>query len=336
MKQHLFSNFLQMMIDSYFAGMKQFLLSLCFICFSATLKAQKPFRNELMILTENDNYDLELTDRYYSNGFIVQYNRLAAKHKETVLKKIHRAELAHKVYNPVSNRRSSAEVLAIMDRPFAGWLSASYGANLIYKSQHILQYQVTAGIMGPAAAGRQIQQGWHKLIGLYKVYGWEYQLNNEAGLNVAAEYYHSLVSKQNNSNTTVHLTGKASVGNTFTNAAAGILLKTGKLLSEENSHYWNAGLGRDVKTTPRHEFVFFAEPLIQYQLYNATVQGGLFRSDKGPFTTALEPFVFQAKTGFMFNGNRAGIRWYYTFRTREGKAMRKGEHWGSIGVTLRF
>lgn len=325
-----------MRIDSYFAEMKQLRLLLCLICLSAAVKAQKPFRNELIILTENDNYDLELTDRYYSNGFILQYNWLASKQNSRVLKKIHRTELAHKVYNPVSNRRSSAEVVAIMDRPFAGWLSASYGTNLIYKSKHVLQYQLTAGILGPAASGRQVQQGWHKLIGLYKVYGWEYQLNNEAGLNAAAEYYYSLVSKQNNKNTTVHLTGKASVGNTFTNLAAGVLLKTGKLQSEENSHYWNAGLGSDVKTSPRHEFVFFAEPLIQYQVYNATVQGGLFLKDKGPFTTALAPIVFQTKVGFMFNGNRAGFRWYYTFRTREGKEMRKGEHWGSIGLSFRF
>jgi hypothetical protein len=315
--------------------MKGSFLILSFIVVHS-LSAQQNVRNELNIITENDNYDLELTDRYYSNGFIIQFNWLGKNKSEKLLKKNHRTELAHKVFNPYSNRRSSAEVRTLMDRPFAGLFTATYGANLIFSNQNVLQYQLSAGIMGPAAGGEQIQKGWHKFIGLYKVYGWEYQLKNEPGLNATVEYFHSLIKKQNNRSFTLHATGKATLGNTFSNAAAGVLVKTGRIFSEDNSHYWNAGMGGSLKQAPKTELVFFIEPVLQYQLYNATIQGGLFINDKGPFTTSIQPFVFQTKTGLMLNGNRVGFRWYYTFRTKEGRSMRKGEHWGTIGISCRF
>jgi hypothetical protein len=190
--------------------------------------------------------------------------------------------------------------------------------------------------MGPGALGKQIQNGWHKLIGLYRVYGWEYQLPNEMGINTSANYYHSLVKSAEHKNLSLHLVSKATLGNTFTNTSAGFLLKTGKLNSENESGYWSANLNANSKTFTTKEWIFFLEPLLQYQFYNATVQGPLFANNKGPFHTDISSFVFQTRAGLMVTGNKAGLRWYYTFRTKEGAQMKKGEHWGTIGLTFRF
>jgi hypothetical protein len=316
---------------------KIFILFL-FLLYTVTTLAQeqKIFTQEISVITDNDNYDLELTDRYYSNGFIIQYNRMAKPTSNSVAKKIMRFEAAHKVFNPYVNNKSLQDVLANMDRPYAGWLSASAGITQIKTNQSVLQYDVTLGIMGPGARGRQIQQGWHKLIGLYEVFGWEYQLNNEAGINFSAAYYHSLIKSAPNKNISLHTVTKAMVGNTFTNASAGLLLKTGWLNSENESGYWSGNLGGSSKTFKRNEFIFFLEPVLQYNAYNATLQGGMFIKDKGLFTTSIKPLIFQTKTGIMFTGNRMGFRWYYTIRTKEGSIMKRGEHWGSIGLTYRF
>lgn len=316
---------------------KTFVFLLLFL-YTAALTAQqhKILKHEITVITDNDNYDLEFTDRYYSNGFIIQYNRLAKPQSKTIDKKILRFEAAHKVYNPYVNNKSIQEVLANMDRPYAGWLSASAGITQIKNTESVWQYDVTVGIMGPGARGRQIQQGWHKLVGLYEVFGWEYQLKNEAGFNLSSGYYHSLIKSAPQKNISLHTVTKAMLGNTFTNASAGLLFKTGWLNSEKESGYWSGNLGGSSKSFKRNEFIFFIEPLLQYQIYNATVQGGLFRNDKGPFTGNIEPLVFQTKTGIMFTGNKFGFRWYYTFRTKEATAMKTGEHWGSIGATLRF
>jgi lipid A 3-O-deacylase len=311
-----------------------------FLFFVLIIKAQKQnlksFQQEITVITDNDNYDFELTDRYYSNGFIIQYNKAVNKLSNTIDKKILRFEAAHKVYNPYINNQSLQLVVKNMDRPYAGWLYLSGGITQISKKQNVLLYGAAVGIMGPGARGRQIQNGWHKIIGIYETYGWEYQLQNEAGFNLSAEYYHSLVKAKPGKNISLHTLTRATLGNTFTNASAGFLLKTGWLNSENESGYWSGNLGASSSSFKRNEFIFFLEPALQYQAYNATVQGGLFIKDKGPFTTGINPFVFQTKTGIMLSGNRMGLRWYYTFRTKEGSNMKQGEHWGSIGATYRF
>lgn len=318
--------------------MNRLLFILLFVCLTPHLRAQSNIhQQEINIITDNDNYDFELTDRYYSNGFIIQYNRVASKAPAGFIKKINRFELGHKVYNPVTNRRSTENVLANMDRPFAGWFYGSYGSTLFKKSKSIMEYTFAAGIMGPSALGAEVQQGWHRFIGLYKVYGWEYQLKNTAGMQASLAYYHSLLPVESTRGLTVHMASKAEVGTIFSNASAGFLVKTGWLNKEEKqSGYWMGHLGADAKTFNRKEFIFFLEPLVQYQAYNATVQGRLFSNDKGPFTTGIQPWVMQVKTGMFITGNDLGLRWYYTFRTKEGSSMFKGEHWGTIGLSFRF
>ena len=309
-----------------------------FLLYAVTTIAQqhKTVTQEITVITDNDNYDFELTDRYYSNGFIIQYNRMAKPTSNNVAKKILRFEAAHKVYNPYVNNKSLQDVLANMDRPYAGWLSASAGITQIKTNQSVVQYGVIVGIMGPGARGRQIQNGWHKLIGIYPTFGWEYQLNNEAGFNLSADYYHSLLKAAPSKNISLHTVTRATVGNTFTNASAGLLLKTGWLNPENETGYWSGNLGSSSKNFKRNEFIFFLEPVLLYQAYNATLEGGMFIKNKGVFTTGIKPLVFQTKTGIMLTGNRMGFRWYYTFRTREGSSMKTGEHWGSIGLTYRF
>ncbi|MBS4066335.1 MAG: lipid A deacylase LpxR family protein [Chitinophagaceae bacterium] len=318
--------------------MNRFPLLFLFVFISAQLLAQsKIHKQEINIITDNDNYDFELTDRYYSNGFIIQFNRVSKNVSATVLKKINRFELAHKVYNPVTNRRSVENVLANMDRPFAGWFYGSLGSTLFNKKNNIIEYTFNGGVMGPSAFGKEVQRGWHQFIGLYKVYGWEYQLNNSIGLNTSGAYYHTIVPAAPGRGLTMHLVSKAELGTIFSNVSAGVLLKTGWLNTDEKqSGYWMGNLGADEKTYNRKEFIFFLEPMIQYQIYNATVQGSMFTDDKGPFTTGIEPFVFQVKAGFMITGNDIGFRFYQTFRTKEGNAMMKGEHWGTIGLSFRF
>ena len=311
------------------------LLFLCVLTFTQLKAQSKIHRQEINIITDNDNYDFELTDRYYSNGFFIQYNRLAKPTSTTVVKKINRFELGHKVYNPITNRKSVDNVLGNMDRPFAGWFYGSYGSTVFNTKKNIIEYTIHAGVMGPSAFGAEVQRGWHQLIGLYKVYGWEYQLKNTIGLNASAAYYHPVLTPSNA--LSMHLVSKAELGTIFTNASTGVLVKTGWLNKEEKqSGYWAGNLGADEKTFNRREFIFFMEPLVQYQAYNATVQGSLFTDDKGPFTTGIHPFVFQVKTGMMITGNDLGLRWYYTFRTTEGSSMIKGEHWGTIGLSFRF
>ncbi|MFZ9717771.1 MAG: lipid A-modifier LpxR family protein [Chitinophagaceae bacterium] len=297
---------------------------------------EKAFRNELLVLSENDNFDFGGTDRYYTNGFILQYNRVGGeKQTSKAIKRIHHWEAGIKIYNPIRNNRSLQVVTELMDRPYAGWSYLSYANTQIRAKDNVLQTGLTAGMLGPASQAQQLQEGWHKFWGIYRLYGWNLQVNNEIGLNLHADYFPKL-KEATDLRFRMHGILQSTIGNTFTHAAVGMLFQTGKLQPTQHSAWWGAALSNAKQDASRVEHIFFAEPTLILQAYNATVQGGLFRKDKGSFTTPIRGVVAQLRTGMLLSGKRMSFRWYYTYRTREGARMRKGESWGSIALSYRF
>lgn len=305
------------------------------LCLGAMAQKQKKtLTKEINFFSENDNYDFDLSDRYYTNGLLLQYNWLGkSKPGKKHLKKINRTELAQRIYNPYKNNKSLAIVLQNMDRPFAGWLNAQYGHTLVYPKGDVLIYDANLGVMGPASGGEQVQKGWHSMLGLYRLYGWENQVHNALGLGINTSYYRSLAASRS---VTLHIATRAMVGTLFNNASAGLLFKTGRLSKEHESGFWNSNLGVEKPATGKGEWIFFLQPMIQVQASNATVEGNLFSADKGPYTTGIKNIVGQLQTGIYITGNRMGFKTAYTFRTAEGSQMKQGEHWGSFALTYRF
>jgi lipid A 3-O-deacylase len=319
---------------------KPYFLLFGFIFAVVTVTAQKSesvFTQEITVVSENDNYNFTVKDRYYTNGFFIKYHKLGKATEDNSVKLVHRFEAGQKIYSPFYNRRNITSVLATMDRPYAAWLYAGYGQTKINTRGNVLLFDVHAGILGPSALGKEVQTGYHRIIGLYKIYGWEYQLNNEPGMNAGIRYYHRLFNNEDGK-VTIHALTNAMLGNTFTNASAGVLIKAGKLEKESNSSYWGGNLGINTadKLFPE-EIIGFLEPAITYQAYNATVQGGLFVKDKGPFVSQLSPFQFVMKGGVIFTYQRATFNITYVFKQREAKSMiRPSEVFGSFAISYRF
>ncbi|MBM3440201.1 MAG: lipid A deacylase LpxR family protein [Bacteroidetes bacterium] len=267
---------------------------------------------------------------------MLQYNTLDKKTpRNKFVKSIHNWEARIKIYNPIRNNRSLALVTELMDRPYAGWTYLSYGKTQIAASGNVLQYQLTTGIMGPASQAQQMQEAWHRIWGIYRLYGWELQVNNALGINAQAAYYPQ-IHRSDDHRFHMHGVLQSAVGNTFTHAIVGMLFQTGKLQPAHQSAWWGAAVGKKEKGSAMHESIFFAEPSIMLQAYNATIQGGMFVSDKGKFITPIRGLVGQLRTGMLLSGNRSSFRWYYTFRIKEGARMRRAEAWGSIGLSHRF
>lgn len=318
-----------------------FILPVAFIMCS-WLYAQdssRVYSKEINIITENDNYNFALYDRYYTNGLFIRYNWLAKKEtNKNVLKTINRTEAGQMIFNSYYNRRSVERVLETMDRPFASWLYASYGQTKIFRNRDVLKYEGVIGIVGPTALGKQIQTGYHRLFMLYNIYGWEYQVKNEIGLNGSVQYYRSLIKSKRGQPLAIHAVGKAMLGNTFTNASAGLLVKFGHTEQEENNSYWSGRLGQpQKKSIHKLEAFLFLEPTLMVQAYNATVQGGLLRSEKGLYVSELNPFIYIIKGGAVISVKQIGLSITYTLKQKEAKSMiDKMEVYGAFGVYYRF
>lgn len=67
------------------------------------------------------------------------------------------------------------------DRPWAAWLYMSAGLTTI-TGNHADDVELTAGVVGPAAAGEPVQRVVHNLINVDLPRGWDNQLENEPGL----------------------------------------------------------------------------------------------------------------------------------------------------------
>ena len=72
------------------------------------------------------------------------------------------------------------------------------------------------------------------------------------------------------------------------------------------------------------------------QLYNATLQGGMFRKDKGPVTASIEPWLYQHRVGLMFASRPISAVLAIVHRTKEARTMRRAENYGSILLSYRF
>ena len=297
--------------------------------YAAAQARRNYFTKEAILITDNDNYLVQKRDGYYTNGFYFGYQHLT---KKPGAKVIMHYELGQMIFNPYKYSITQPE---FMDRPFAGYLYVKANRSRFLKSGANLQYGVSIGTIGNASGAQQIQRAYHKLINIYPVEGWGYQLKNEAGLNFNAQYTHPLIKQSRVID--IHAIGKANLGNTFTNATAGLLVRIGWFENADQSVAWNSRLHRSDPTyLHRREFFAFYQPEGMLQLYNATLQGGMFRRHKGPVTADIEPWLYQHRVGLMYASRRISTVVAIVHRTKEARTMRRAENYGSILLSYRF
>lgn len=289
-------------------------------------------------MSDNDLYIAFKQDRYYTNGNFAHF-RHALKQENLnpkIEKKILDFELGHKVYNPFWSHVPDPNM---HDRPFAAYAYASAGVNLFYKNESILKASAQLGIIGPSALGKEVQTEFHEKIlkAYYTVEGWEYQVKDEIGLNLDLSYQ-SLFYRT--SNHLVDVSGATSllIGNTLSGINVGLLFRFGNLNPFYESSYANSRIKNkqgDHSKTPL-EFYLFTKPQLNFAAYDATIQGGLFRSDKGPVTFGLRHWVYSQQIGVNFAWKRLSAKYIVTLKTREVKSQADAYHYGSAVFAYHF
>lgn len=120
------------------------------------------------------------------------------------------------------------------DRPYGGWLYV--GSSLLQETnQNMLEnLELDAGIVGPGALGKQVQNDFHQLIGDAQAQGWSNQIQNEPGATLTYERYWrvKLISLGGISSDLVPQVG-ATVGNVFTYGEIGALFRIGHNLQAD-------------------------------------------------------------------------------------------------------
>ncbi|MDB5015844.1 MAG: hypothetical protein JWQ84_676 [Mucilaginibacter sp.] len=329
-------------LDAYCSFLMRFKLFtfICLIIGTANAFAQS-HSTEIGVQTDNDSYLMQGSDRYYTDGIYLYYRhalKIKGKDTSTLSNKILGFEAGQKIYNPQSGSIfiSGADQPGYIDRPFAAYLYVGSTLNLLYKNESNLKIGAQIGFIGPNALGKQIQDFVHDNFGFYHPSGWEYQINNEFELNLSAEY-NKLLARA--SWIDVSLSAYANLGNGFTGAGVGPLLRLGAFNQLFNSVSTQSTAIQNPTFNPlhKHELFFYYKPLFNYVAYDATIQGGLFDNHSGlEITKDKEPFIFSNQLGVAFTTNRFTFDIAAIFHTKDAKEMVQSHQWGTVTGTYRF
>lgn len=290
------------------------------------------YRHALYVISDNDVYLAQANDRYYTNGIFFGYSWAGRQGAE--VKKQHTLVLGQLMFNP---RDYSLEPESSIDRPYAGFLFLTYQQALFLKKDQVLQLSATAGTTGKPSLAEALQRWYHRTVGFDKPEGWKYQVKTEPGINVSALYAATLFPGQAQSSVlAVKPVVQVTAGNSFTGTQAGVIFQLGAFEANGESALWNAGLNRTPAARRRkYECFVYFHPQLTAQVYNATIQGGLFRQDKG---TVRDPerLVYQQTLGFMYARNHVSLGLAFTFQTKETTVQQLDQRYGTIQFGYKF
>lgn len=290
-------------------------------------------KSEIGLITDNDLYTSSKNDMYYTNGLELFYRFLSKNNNEKINKKITEFRIGQYIYNP---RFINKEAVAINDRPFTGYLFAEAGRGFFYQSESVLKVDFQLGYMGPNALGREMQESFHHVIGYKKVYGWDNQLHNALAVQAHVMYSKKLFPSKHNDFLDLHFQSEANIGTIFDGVSTGFLARVGfkKLLPVYDSNLHDASVSPEPKHNVR-EFYFYAMPSVNYQFYDATIEGSMF-SNTSPLTFDLEPLRFNAEAGLKYRHNNFNMSYSFIYRGRELNDPETNTNSGYFYGSIRF
>lgn len=297
---------------------------------SATAAIAQTRPAEVGIVLDNDLYVSTVNDQYYTNGVELFYRQIIPYKKETVSKRILEFRLGQYIYNPQTNK---AIELSKNDRPFAGYLFVKVGINTFYQDQSVLKIGAQLGYVGPNAFGEEFQKGFHRLFGYNKIYGWQHQIRNALAVQANVFYSKQLFSGQRRF-VDFQVQAEGNLGTVFTGLSVGPVMRLSltRLILVYDSNLYDGALQSPQESKANSEFYFYVMPKLNYQVYDATIQGSLF-NDNSPVTFPLEPIRFNAEAGLKFRKNHWNLSYAFIYRSKELKNDDvKSYYYGSIGI----
>ena len=311
----------------------RFIFIILLVGFSFISNAQHRFSKEFSLISDNDLYTSIHRDGYYTNGLFLTYRIVKNDASENVPKRIFKFQVGQLMFTAL---RANIQTASLHDRPFAGYLYGSFGISRFYNSNNILSTDVKIGVIGPSANGKELQNFLHGFYNFPEPLGWKHQIHNAFAVNLNANYLYYF-SNANDDKFDISSYSSFKVGTIFANLSTGIYSRIGfkKLQSLNNSVAFNSNL--NIETKSYSESFVFVKPMLNYALYDATVQGS-FLNKSSPVTYDVMPFHFSLELGYRYYKKRFLYGYTYTYHTKKLKSdrIKKSNTYGSIYIGYYF
>lgn len=285
------------------------------------------------------------TDKYYTSGLRLGYtsgtnavpDALAGLGRAVWGDGVQRISLdiSQSIFTPRNTQISPPNP---RDRPYAGYLNATFG--LLHDSDNARSLlALTLGVVGPSALGRQVQNGFHDIIGDRENRGWSSQLKDEPAIELLAERTYRLPIAQFYGVETDALPAlTVGVGTVRDYVQAGFNLRLGQgLNSDFGAPRIRPGLSGSDAYTPTRPLAWyvFAGADGQGVARDVFLDGSTFRA-RGP-SVDKRAFLgeFQVGLAAMLYGVR--VTYTQTWQTESFKGQKSGLfNFGSLALSARF
>lgn len=272
-----------------------------------------------------DNDFFTKTDDYYTQGITFEYVIPSIKRfpVSRLLVKLQNSDPDYGFalnligYTPTS---ILSETVLYGDRPYASAITLktfNTGSDTIHKMR--LSSAVSLGVLGPAALGKEIQAGIHRLLDNPIPKGWATQVQNDIILNYEVSMDKAIISSNH---FLLNICGEARVGTLNDRISIGFNFLSG----EYNNPY---------RTTQKKklEYYFYRQVRSHLVGYDATLQGGLFKRNNPYviFNDDIERPVLQADAGIVVNYKKLLLLYTQSILTREFNTGHF-HRWGGISI----
>lgn len=290
--------------------------------------------------TENDVFG-GWGDRYYTSAVRLAY---VSPDMRSVVPTTLRwfAGAAHEIYAP---KDRYAENPPDGDHPYSAWLYATCG--LAWADSRSLDiFTLNAGVVGPSALGEQIQNNYHRLIGVKPLNGWDTQLRDEPGVDLAWLRVWRLDLARSDSGWGVQLLPRAGAeaGTVRLRASAGAQLRIGVNLPDDFGELrLRDGLTgaapvravrRDSLTVLPDAWYVFVDAQGEAWGRNMALDGNLWHDSR---SVDSERFVGQFSAGVAAHWGAARVAFSQVVRTREFAGQEDDPFvYGALSVTVVY
>jgi lipid A 3-O-deacylase len=224
------------------------------------------------------------------------------------------------------------------DRPYAGELILTGG--MIHDSSWTRDVvSVSLGVIGPAALGRQVQNGFHSIIGDTPNRGWHYQVPDQPAFQFLGQRTWRLpIADLGLMDADVLPSATASVGDIRDYVQLGGIIRFGQGLdSDFGTARIEPGLNGSDAYTNTQPFAWYGFAGVDGQAvgYDVTIDGSTFRNNSPSVSRIWDVGELEAGAALLLYGFR--VTYTQTWQTQEFRHQKSGLfNFGSIAISAKF
>ena len=301
----------------------------------------------LNLIIENDVFTG--TDRHYTSGVMLNYisgvqdgpRRL----RELGIRfpgvdpddRMHvSVSIGHEIYTPTN---IASEALLEDERPYAGHAYLAAGFSTANRKE-IETWQLTTGIVGPAAKGEYLQNTLHRAIESDLAMGWSHELDNEWVFALAYEkkWLNRAWTRAINTGVEIDFIPHfaAAIGTLHNYAGLGGMLRLGQGLQADhgppkvrpsmpNSQYF--------AVLDHHSWYMFIGVEGRYVASNLFLDGNHFSASH---SVSRKDWVADLQAGFVWTNRKFRVGYTYYLRSREFTRQEEPDIFGSLTLSAHF